>query len=508
MKLHLAFLTFAVGLGQSQNAPDSQGSLIVTVRSAVADTLLRRADVTVTSIEDTGQSYPGTTDQSGSVTFQLPPGKYRARAHKEGYISPGESKVIMISKGSDVSETLSLTPKGGITGTVYDDQGDPVPNAQVRVFRSSYHRGRQIVDLVGSSESDLNGAYTLASLEPGPFFVQALPNGRVMADGHVLVPSFYGGSVELAAAARVEVLAGIVVSSIDIRLPSTKGRTVSGRLTLPDGSPVSGARILFGTGSHNSSTIGIGPVTNRDGTFTISGLAPGTYYLAEAISKNGVFTSNAESNVQVDVTKGDVTDVALVPSQEARLTVRMMGKDARSTDVKSVVVSVEGVDSLSASQTTFERDQTGSWGTKSLPSSKYSVAISGVPPGACVGAVKMGSAEISGDINVAGSSLLEITLESDCGEVDGKAAPNARVVLTPVTQRSFDVRTTLAHGNGEWAIMDVLPGEYKAFAFDRIPEEAWFNTEYMRPYDNDATNVKVVKGERSHVEALKILSAR
>ena len=51
---------------------------------------------------------------------------------------------------------MRLTPHGVITGRVLDDEGEPVPNANVQVLRQQYMQGRrQMSRINGGSTNDL-----------------------------------------------------------------------------------------------------------------------------------------------------------------------------------------------------------------------------------------------------------------------------------------------------------------------------------------------------------------
>lgn len=122
-----------------------------------------------------------TTDATGQFSFPgLQDGKYSLSAIRSGYVSSrydahpgGFYSGIVTGEGLDTSHLrMVLRSYGSIQGTVSEDSGDPVPRAQVSLFRlDPGGSGRMLVDRRISA--DRMGNYELARLAPGSYFVCA-----------------------------------------------------------------------------------------------------------------------------------------------------------------------------------------------------------------------------------------------------------------------------------------------------------------------------------------------
>src|SRR6185503_1926865 len=76
---------------------------------------------------------------------------------------------------------LKLTPQGVIIGRVYDQDGDPVENAQVQVMRYTYPRGGRQLSTVGTGSTNDLGEYRVAGLAPGRYYVSATGRGGLVS---------------------------------------------------------------------------------------------------------------------------------------------------------------------------------------------------------------------------------------------------------------------------------------------------------------------------------------
>src|SRR6185503_10881105 len=72
---------------------------------------------------------------------------------------------------------LKLTPQSVIIGRVYDQDGDPVENAQVQVMRYTYPRSGRQLSTVGTGTTNDLGEYRVAGLAPGRYYVSATGRG-------------------------------------------------------------------------------------------------------------------------------------------------------------------------------------------------------------------------------------------------------------------------------------------------------------------------------------------
>ena len=159
---------------------------------------------------------------------------------------------------------FSLELGGSISGTVYEADGvTPVGNADV--WADTY-------DCCGGGEGTRtapDGTFTITGLAPGDY--------RVVAHGEGYARGFYHETSDFDLANRVTATAGTDTSGIDFTL--AVGATISGTVYEADGvTPVSNPDVWADT--YDCCGGGEGTRTAPDGTFTITGLAPGDYRVA------------------------------------------------------------------------------------------------------------------------------------------------------------------------------------------------------------------------------------
>ncbi len=230
------------------------------------------------------------TDSNGVYSDTLPQGFYVAFAQAAGYqriFFNNESNLLsadIIAVNSDTTNiNFALPPLppvvlGQISGTIMDSTSGAGVAARIIAFRDVWnYRDTLKMHVAGAyfADADSTGAYTLASLPPGYYKILAIPLGSY-------VPSFYsitGPTIKWKEASAVPV-DGNSTSGVNIYVMPTpssaagytwiNGQVISGTTS----AGVSGALVYAFDSNGNLAGFGI---TNRDGAYTISGIAPGTY---------------------------------------------------------------------------------------------------------------------------------------------------------------------------------------------------------------------------------------
>ena len=197
------------------------------------------------------------TDARGRFAFRsVAAGSYRLLAQHEAFVR-STGRTITIGAGQSIRNlVVALTPTGVITGRVVDEYGDPVPDVYVRAAMNT--------SIFETTTNDL-GDYRLYGLPPGTYIVSAAPYLAPsiqreavpplgLQTGMIVVPSrpspyspgegrgmsslaqalktgnlipfmalrgeshatvYYPGTIDIAAAATIEVPAGAVVGAIN-----------------------------------------------------------------------------------------------------------------------------------------------------------------------------------------------------------------------------------------------------------------------------------------------------
>jgi len=119
--------------------------------------------------------------EDGSFAFtNLKPGGYVLEGSLTGYITSrydahgGYSTAIITAAGVDTeSLVLKLTPDADLSGRITDEAGDPVRRATIALYRESSETGAVRITRSRNAQTDDTGAYDLAHLAPGRYFLSA-----------------------------------------------------------------------------------------------------------------------------------------------------------------------------------------------------------------------------------------------------------------------------------------------------------------------------------------------
>ena len=312
-------------------APQRSGTAVLSGRLIVADSgkPVRRANVSLTSVEG-GARKSATTDENGAFSFtDLPPGSFTLAATRAGYLdvtfgqrTPGSGRPgtpIQLVAGQKLNDvTLRMPRTGIITGVVTDEFGDPVMGVQVRAWRAVRRSGERTLVMAGNGSSDDRGIYRIAGMIPGEYVVvtgardtsetmmlevmkmrEAAVEYAIATKGSAewnFNPSVQGSSPQstsgypsiyfpgtMQSSGATPVTLGISEerSGVDIQLQVAPLATITGSVVGPDGTLPPGGEVRLSEAGSTLPTARVfsGPI-RRDGTFTISGVPPGQYTLS------------------------------------------------------------------------------------------------------------------------------------------------------------------------------------------------------------------------------------
>jgi hypothetical protein len=104
------------------------------------------------------------------------------------------------------------------------------------------------------------------------------------------------------------------------------------------------------------------------------------------------------------------------------------------------------------------------------------------------------------------------------GRIDGSALndrrepmPNVTVALVPdgaMRQRMDLYRTSSTDVSGRFRMQGIPPGQYKAYAFEEVPLDAWQNADFMRPLEGRGVAVEIRDGNQSSADVQVIPKGR
>jgi hypothetical protein len=345
------------------------GTGVVRGRILAGDTglPLRRARV---MLHPLGQGEPRVTlsDADGAFAFDaLPAGRYEVHGSKARYVdgrlgarrSGAPGRPLELADGQTVDGVvLTLAAAGVITGRVLDDFGDIVPGVTVMPLRYRTINGeRQMVGVGGRpATSDDTGTFRLYGLAPGTYYVSARADemgrmGPAVTDASVtgFAPTFYPGTPVADEAQPIEVVAGAEVVA-DVSLVAARLSSVSGVVVDPSGARATGGFVMTmqsgRSGGMMFGSSGGGPI-NPDGTFKVSGLAPGEYLLQArpSFSANRMVDDATTDRVQrlatasVTVSGEPIVGLRLAVVDPIRIPVNLTFEDAAAPRPERVFVA-------------------------------------------------------------------------------------------------------------------------------------------------------------------------
>jgi protocatechuate 3,4-dioxygenase beta subunit len=290
------------------------------------------------------------SDPDGRYEFRdVAPGPVVITASKARYVTlqhgqapPATSgRPIEIRAGALLEDLDFALPRASaITGRIVDEFGEPLEHAQVSAMRPRYVNGRRQFASIASANTNDNGEYRIAALQPGRYYVVAAERGAgfgaSMEADIGFLRTAYPAATTIDGAHAVEVRPGLDTQGVDIALLPASAATVTGLVLGRDGQPASGAwAVLQAVGAGPGAGLGGDMRTGADGRFAFPRVIPGRYELH--------VRGNAKpEGAVVPLTIADDIDM-VVPLGSGRMTGRVVPPEGATEPAKAVNILVEPV---------------------------------------------------------------------------------------------------------------------------------------------------------------------
>jgi protocatechuate 3,4-dioxygenase beta subunit len=272
----------------------------------VDDTMapVRRARVALTRFDGDGPIAFSTTDAVGRFVFdEVPTGRYQLQSSKPAWLdgrygarrpgAPGLS--FQLAVGQHLGDlTIAMVRGGVISGTVTGRSGEPLPSADVTLYRdaagwTSFDSAIDRAAVVAHARADDRGQYRFYGLLPGRYLLAGSWPGASTSitssaaggrRGEGYVPTFYPGIVDAAASQRIAVRTS--EQRLDVDLPllwlprgRVTGTVVSRSVAAPTAIDVQLLPVRPGFEPSMAAAVR----ASGDGRFEFDDVAPGRYAL-------------------------------------------------------------------------------------------------------------------------------------------------------------------------------------------------------------------------------------
>ena len=340
-----------------------------------------------------GAGPSGSTPTSGYAPTYFPGTPTASDAQKVTLIAGQENQ--------SVDFALVAVRLAKVTGIVVSSEGKPLSGAMINLMPAS--RGDFVLNMGGSARTNQDGAFTLSSVAPGDYTLQA-NSMQVMTSsegGNTMVFRVSGGP-----GGEGQEFGSLPLSVAGDDIPNlvlvtSKGSTATGRVTFEDGTKpptMSNIRItaMSADGDGPGMSLGGGPGSGApkpDGSFELKGMAgtriiramnlpPG--WTLKAVRLNGVDVTDSG----IDFKTGDAVaglDVALT-SRGTAVTGTATGSDGSPLKDYTVVVFADNPELWRVPNTRWvsgrRPDQEGRFKFENLPPGTYqAVAVDYIPQG-------------------------------------------------------------------------------------------------------------------------------
>jgi Carboxypeptidase regulatory-like domain len=476
------------------------------------------------------------TDAEGAFTINnIRPGTYVVIANHSGFVARNtysdqefnDPESIDLSARQVLDKVdIHLVPAGVISGTVSDEDNEPIADVTVEAVRLHYFPGgRQVETRESRVFTDDQGSFRLHGLPSGNYFVR-IEVTNVSAKTGTLASraAYYPGTPEVENAQPLRVTPGNELSGIHFSVPPLTLYSITGNVVDSSGFAGQGRYQLMAMNAIDLANDGgriTRGITGAGGSFILNGLPDGTYsiYAGQLEPESTRISEKGSSgSALVRISDGDAR-VNIQVSADAEVSGRIAVENPSGKALGGFTVMLWPRNSIvirpaqNSPKATTERN--GTFRIRYVSAGNFDFLIpldTGMylKQTVCNGRdYTLAPLTIEGGTNVNDCVL---TLGTDAGAIngqvlDGDKPVRGRVVVAipeEVSKRSLQRFVFLGktNPNGEYQLSSVIPGDYLLFAVPPDDAETYFDVNFADRNLRDAERVTVKSSETKTV-ALK-----
>lgn len=329
---------------------------------------------------------------------------------------------------------------------------------------------------------------------------------------------YYPSSTEPARATTVAVKGGEEIPALEVLLRRVEVFTVRGRVYNMTSRRSNVGNYVFLSPREGDSWLSLPQrdaiVDDRQGTFIIHDVLPGSYVLGAAWIDEG---KRYQAYQNIDVGNADVEGVVLTPLPGMSLNGRVAWDGQPTSDTYRLTVSLRGAHSVfgyggHATVTpawTFVLNDIHDW--------TYRVGLAGVCNDCYLKALRYGVTSLPEDTFTpahGSNAALELTISSkgvrlrgSVTNADNLPAVGVWVILVPdevqgASRRLYKSVSTDQYGRFE--LHGIAPGDYKLFSWEEVDSGAWGDPEFLRDFEDKGEKISLQEGEQKTLNLIAI----
>jgi len=481
-----------------------------------------------------------TTDSEGAFAFEgLAAGKYVLAARHRGYLAQmyqqHEIFTTAIVVGPDIDSNhlvFRLPPGGTISGSVFDESGDPIRHADVMLYRQMLNFGKRHILHVRQVSTDDEGRYRFSHLNPGTFFVavsvqpwyaQHSFRHRVKQAGEfgpggsfqplteenqaldVAYPVvFFPNANDLPGAAPIAVRSGdAAVADFHMQPVPALHVLVKTAVTEPD----QGINLSLTQTVAENSAVGVSAQMNQiePGLTEVTGIAQGRYNLS-LFTQRGKDTTRHSQSVQL----ANDSEMDATQSVAAAVLSGALRMEDGSQAPQPARVLLQNLSTGEVYDTTVAA--TGEFSFKNSPvePGNYELVIA-EPQAFYIHSLSSQNVKTTGRsfrIETAQEVSVTINAAKGTGRITGfafkkdKPASGVMVVLAPIDLKSNPAlfRRDQSDSDGSFALNSVVPGRYTLMAIEDAWDLEWGDPDVLQKYVAGGESVKIAPNEKTEIQ--------